>query len=266
MWLYCSGVLDIETAPLLASFLNRARSLTLLTVAVVILVLSGCSLMKHAKAKDQSQSQTQAQAQAQTDQSGAADEDEAQPSPEATPAPPSVTVNIGYAHRNDYLDSLSVAKFASATELSARGLKAGAELVRFEGGEPVWEIAADRGLSGSLLGHMPGVAENKKYALTQVTYGTVPKHFLKSTPENSEPEPLEEGKYYIFTVHRATGTVSYQAVHITGDGSVESYDAQPRAGTSYELCCNVAADFVSSSSDSDTGSGMGTPDSGGQYP
>ena len=38
--------------------------------------------------------------------------------------------------------------------------------------------------------------------------------------------------YYIFTVHRATGTVSYQAVHITGDGSVESYDAQPRAGTS----------------------------------
>ncbi|MGO9058651.1 MAG: hypothetical protein ACLQU2_14870 [Candidatus Binataceae bacterium] len=254
---YCSGVFDIETSPPLASFLNRARSLILLIVAVVMLILSGCSLMKHAKAKGQPQAQTQ------TDQSAAADEDEA--SPEATPTPPSVTVNIGYAHRDDYLDSLNVAKFASATQLSARGLKPGSELVRFEGGEPVWEIAADRGLSGSLLGHMPGVAENKKFALTQVTYGNLPKNFLKSTPENSDPEPLEQGKYYIFTVRRATGTVSYQAVHITDDGTVESYDAQPRAGTSYELCCNVATDFVSTS-DSDTGSGTGTPDSGSQYP
>jgi hypothetical protein len=135
-------------------------------------------------------------------------------------------------------------------------------VVRFEGGEPVWEIAVDRGLSGSLLGHVPGVAENKKFALTGVTYGNVPKNFTKEEPENSDPEPLEQGKYYIFTVRRATGTVSYQAVHITMDGVIQSYDAQPRIGTSYELCCNVAADFASTADISGASGGAGD-DTGG---
>lgn len=208
-------------------------------------------MIKHGKPAQQPQTQTQTQAQ--TDQSAdGSDTEEQAPSAEATPVPPSVTVNIGYAHRNDYLESLAVAKFASATLIPTRGLKSGAELVRFEGGEPVWEIEVDRGLSGSLLGHMPGVAENKKFALTKVTYGTLPKNFSKEVPENSDPEPLEQGKYYIFTVRRATGTVSYQAVHIADDGTIEGYDAQPRAGESYELCCNIAADFTSATaSDSD---------------
>ena len=218
-WFHFSGVLDIKnTSCQPCSLLNRAQSAILFTVAFVTLVLSGCSLMKHIeKPKDQ----TQAQPQAQADQSATEGDDEAQePSPEATPAPPSVTVHIGYAHRNDYLESLSVAKFASATQISTRGLRSGSEVIRFEGGEPVWEIAADRGISGSLLGHVPGVAENKKFALTGVTYGTQPKNFSKEVPETSDPEPLEQGKYYIFTVRRATGTESYQAVHITMDGAI----------------------------------------------
>ena len=235
-----------------------------MTLVVVTLVLSGCSLMKHtAKAQDQ----TQAQPQAQANQSGTEGADEAQePSPEATPAPPSLTVHIGYAHRNDYLESLSVAKFASASQISTRGLKSGSEVMRFEGGEPVWEIAADRGLSGSLLGHVPGVAENKKFAITGVTYGTQPKNFSKEVPENSDPEPLEQGKYYIFTVRRATGTDSYQAVHITMDGTIESYDAQPRVGTSYELCCDVAPDFASAIDSDSNGdaAGAGGGDTGGE--
>jgi hypothetical protein len=259
-WFHFSGVVDIKTASYQpCPSLNRVASVILVAVAFVTLVLSGCALMKHsAKPKEQTQAQSQAE------QSGSEGGDEAQePSPE--PTPPALTVHISYAHRNDYLESLSVAKFASASQISTHGLKSGSEVMRFEGGEPVGEKAADRGLSGSLLGHVPGVAENKKFAITGVTYGTQPRNFSKDVPENSDPEPLEPGKYYIFTVRRATGTESYQAVHITMDGTVQSYDAQPRAGTSYELCCDVAPDFgsaVGSDSNGEAG-GAGSGDTGG---
>jgi len=49
------------------------------------------------------------------------------------------------------------------------------------------------------------------------------------------------------------------------DGAIQSYDAQPRAGTSYELCCDVAPDFGTvgdSDSNGDTG-GTGNGDTGG---
>ncbi len=81
--------------------------------------------------------------------SEAATEAAEEPSPEPTPAPPSVTVHISNAHRGDYTESLSVDKFAGATLIPTHGEKAGSALVRFEGGEPVWAIAADRGVSGS---------------------------------------------------------------------------------------------------------------------
>ncbi len=180
------------------------------------------------------------------DQAQASAQSEAAPSAQPTPAASWLTVHIGYAHGNDYLQSLSVDKFSSATSIPTHGEKAGSALIRFEGGEPVWAIAADRGVSGSLLQHMPGVDENKKFALTEVTYGVVPRSFTREEPENSDPEPLELGKYYIFTVRRGSGSIDYQAVHIAEDGTIESYDAQPRAGTSYALCCNIAADFAGS--------------------
>ncbi len=31
------------------------------------------------------------------------------------------------------------------------------------------------------------------------------------------------------------------------DGTLEGYSAQPMAGSSFELCCNIAADFISPS-------------------
>jgi len=200
-----------------------ARSFSaLLALALAILLLSACSARKQVKQN--------------ADQTASSAESEAEPSAQPTPAATLVvTVHIGFAHRADYLVSLSVDKFASATLIPAHEEKAGTALVRFEGGEPVWEIAADRGVSGSLLGHVPGVDENKKFALTQVTYGVVPKYFTREQPDNSDPEPLERGKYYIFTVHRGSGSVDYQAVHIADDGTIEGYDAQPRAGTSYAL-------------------------------
>lgn len=217
--------------------------LALAAAGMMLTMLCGCWARKHAGDKA-------AVSQQKSDQGSTADNEEAQePTPEPTAAPPSVTVHLSYAHKGDYLQSLAVAKFASAALLPSHGEKAGASLVRFEGGEPVWEIAADRGVSGSLLGHMPGVKENKKFALTEVTYGVVPKRFSREQPENSDPEPLEPGKYYIFTVKRASGTTDYQAVHITEDGTIESYDAQPRVGTSYLLCCDVAPDFASPAPD-----------------
>jgi hypothetical protein len=220
---------------LLRALLRRYPAL--ITPALMLFFFAACSLRKHGKEKTTEVEQAAP--------SEAATEAAEEPSPEPTPAPPSVTVHISYAHRGDYTESLSVDKFAGATLIPTLGEKAGSALVRFEGGEPVWAIAADRGVSGSLLGHMPVVEENKKFALTEVTYGTVPKHFAKEEPENSDPEPLEPGKYYIFTVRRASGVIGYQAVHITADGAIESYEAQPRVGTSYELCCDVATDFAS---------------------
>jgi hypothetical protein len=220
----------------------------------VLFLFSGCWLRKQTTEKS-------AATQAKSDQTApaAGDETAQEPSAEATSTPPSATVHLTYAHRGDYLQSLSVAKFASATLLPAQGEKAGTALVRFEGGEPVWAISADRGVSGSLLGHMPGVEENKKYAVTGVTYGAVPKYFIREEPENSDPEPLETGKYYIFTVTRGSGLVNYQAVHIADDGTVEAYDAQPRVGTSYQLCCNIVPDFAGPAPESgDNQGGAGT--------
>ncbi len=216
--------------------------LTLAAMAVMLILVSGCSLLKHSKSPAAAAPEAQASEESESAETPAA---------EATPPPPTVTVQISYVHRDDYVESMSVAKFASAELIPTHAQKGGAALVRFEGGEPVWEIAADRGVSGSLLGHVPGVAENKKFAITEVTYGTVPKNFAKQEPENSDPEPLEAGKYYIFTVRRASGTTSYQAVHIPESGAVVGYDAQPRAGTSYELCCDVAPDFASPPSNPD---------------
>ncbi len=215
---------------------SAARFL-LIVLALAAAICPACLLRK----KAEKQPPTEAAAQA--------SQDAAQASPQATPGPSTVTVHIGYARRGDYLEALSVDKFASATLIPAHEEKSGVALVRFEGGEPVWSIAADRGVSGSLLGHVPGVDENRKFAVTEVTYGVVPRNFAKEQPENSDPEPLETGKYYVFTVRRASGSVDYQAVHVADDGTIEDYEAQPRVGTSYALCCNVAADFASAGAD-----------------
>ena len=251
------------------------KCLPLTAILVPLLILSACSLHKHHAQKPAPDQQAQAQS-----ESGGESPQAEEATPEPTAAPPSVTVHISYGRRGDYLESLSVDKYSSATLIPGKGERAGSVVVRFEGGEPVWGIAADRGMSGSLLGHMPVVKENSKFALTEVTYATIPRHFTKQEPENSDPEPLEPGKYYIFTVHRASGPTGYQAVHITADGAAEGYEAEPRAGTSYELCCDIAPDFASQGTENpspetvappggagepaaDTG-GESTPDTGGE--
>jgi hypothetical protein len=161
---------------------------------------------------------------------------------EANSPPPGATVAISYARKGDYLASLSVSKFNGAEMVASRNIDAQnvASTIRFDGGVTVWEINADTGV----LSRLPVVGSGDNFAAKSVTYGKLPAHFAQVTPESGPPEPLEAGHYYIFTAQRASGALSYEAVRVEADGSLEGYEAEPRAGTSYALCCNVNPDFA----------------------
>jgi hypothetical protein len=160
----------------------------------------------------------------------------------ANPAPPGATVAISYAHKGDYLASLDVSKFNGAEMVESRSIDAQhvSSIIRFDGGVTIWEIKADTGVFSKL----PVVGSGDKFATKSVTYGKLPEHFAQVTPDSGSPEPLEVGHYYIFTAQRASGTLSYEAVRVEPDGSLDGYEAEPRAGTSYVLCCNVSPDFA----------------------
>jgi len=111
-------------------------------------------------------------------------------------------------------------------------------VVRFDGGVPIWEFKADEGTFGSLTG-----VGASKYSLKNIEYAKVPAHFAQILPEEGPPEPLDRGAYYVFQIERVSGSTSYQAVKVLADGSLQAYNAQPRAGSSYLLCCNVTSDF-----------------------
>jgi hypothetical protein len=158
---------------------------------------------------------------------------------EPLPAP-NATVNITYVHKGDSTDRASVTKFFAAQILLTREISGGrsASLVRFDGGVPIWQIKSDR----SLIGEISSLA-GTTWAVRQIEYGKVPAHFMQIIPDEGPPEPLDRGGYYVFEVQRASGSDSFQAVKVLADGSLEAYNAQPRAGNSFLLCCNVAASF-----------------------
>lgn len=204
----------------------------------VALALSACSMLHHGSAKSGTPAATRSAAAA------------AQDNQNAENPPPGATVNLSYGHPGDYLTSLSVAKFSGAQLIASRNLDSShtMSVIRFEGGARTWEIKADTGM----FSHLPGLNLQKKFAIKSVTYGKVPAHFIQVLPEGTPPEPLEPGRYYIFTAKRAFGPVSYEAVKVDDDGTLEGYEAEPRAGTSYALCCNVGPDFAVPTPTSDT--------------
>ena len=155
---------------------------------------------------------------------------------------PLVSIGVKYQEKNDYLRSIRVIKYTSATLLRTRRVNATetASVIRFHGGVPVWTVRADLGL----LNRMPGLNYRKKLSPPTVVYGQLPVQFAQVVPEKGPPEPLAAGRYYVFVVERASGTSNLEAVRIEPDGGVEGYAADPRAGTSYELCCNVRPEFV----------------------
>lgn len=154
---------------------------------------------------------------------------------------PQASIHISYAHSSDYLQALTVTKYSGAQILmtSPAGKNGTSSIVRFEGGIEVWQINVDK----SVLSHLPVLDFAKEYQLKQITYGTMPRHFIQTLPESAPPEPLESDHFYVFEVSRGSGSMSWEAVKVSADGSLESYVAEPRAGTSYRLCCNVGLDF-----------------------
>ena len=174
-----------------------------------------------------------------------------QPAPTpANQSNPGATIQIDYSRKSDFLSSLTVTKFTGARLISVQpGVeKNGASIVRFEGGVPVWQIGADESITREVLAEIPLIHAGSKYALKQVTYGALPKNFLQTMPDSGPPEPIEVGSYYVFEVDRASGAVSFEAIKVQADGSIEAYDAQPRAGDSYALCCNLSPDFAAANS------------------
>jgi hypothetical protein len=170
-----------------------------------------------------------------TDLDDAANANEGEPLP-----PPVANVAINYRRPGDALARATVIKFFGAEVIAnhQRDATKTESVVRFDGGVPIWEFKADEGTFGSLTG-----VGSAKYALKSVEYAKVPDHFSQVLPEEGPPEPLDRGSYYVFQIERASGSISYQAVKVLADGSLQAYNAQPRAGSSYLLCCNVTADF-----------------------
>jgi hypothetical protein len=164
--------------------------------------------------------------------------------PDNTPPPGAeVKIHISYAHPGDSLSSLIVTKYSSATDLRMQSPNkdGDASIVRFDGGAVVWQI----GLAKSALDGISVLRREQKVdALAEVKYGNLPKNFLQVIPDTGPPEPLEPDNYYIFTVTRASGSTNYEAIKVEADGALEAYEAEPRAGTSFRLCCNLSPGFT----------------------
>jgi hypothetical protein len=155
--------------------------------------------------------------------------------------PPSATVEISYSHPKDSMERATVSKYFGAEVIQTTQTHSGrsASVIRFDGGVPVWEIQADRSLAGRISD-----IGSSGWAVKQLEYGKVPPHFTQILPDAGPPEPLDRGSFYVFTIERSSGTVSYQAVKVLADGSLQAYAAQPRAGSSFLICCGLASDFA----------------------
>lgn len=172
---------------------------------------------------------------------GAPATNSAQASDNAPPPGPDAKINISYSRAGDFLTSLSVTEYAAAeTLLTESGKGPPASIIRFEGGVVIWEI----GLKKKMLADVPVLGKSKSYAVTEISYGKLPANFVSTIPDTGTPQPLQPDHYYVFAATRASGATSYEAVKVNGDGSLEAYAADPRAGDSFRLCCDVAADFV----------------------
>ncbi|HYL60736.1 MAG TPA: hypothetical protein VEU51_17860 [Candidatus Acidoferrales bacterium] len=160
---------------------------------------------------------------------------------EGEPLPPPVAnVAVSYKRPGDALARATVIKYFGADVITNHQRDAAhtESVVRFDGGVPIWEFKADESTLGSVTGL--GAA---RYAIKDLQYSKVPPHFSQIIPDEGPPEPLDRGAYYVFQIERQSGSRSYQAVKVLADGSLQAYNAQPRAGSSYLLCCNVKSDF-----------------------
>lgn len=196
-----------------------------IALACMLWVAAGCSAKKSTPAEP-----------------AAAPSAAAQPAPEeASAAAVTAKITISYEKPDDTLQSVTVKKFTGATVIRTRSVngKQSASVVRFDGGITIWKFRSNR----TLLNPLSEIASGT-YRVEKVGYGTVPSGFTQDVPDSGPPAPLEPGSFYIFKIERASGSTSYEAVKVNADTSLQVYDAEPRAGTSYQLCCDVSADFA----------------------
>ena len=159
-----------------------------------------------------------------------------------TPSGPEAKINISYSKPSDYLSSLIVTKYAAANTIATDSNRKGgvATTVLFEGGVAVWQVD----INPSTFSGLPGIGSRRPYIVKHVKYGEIPQGFQQTAPDNGPPEPLEPDNYYVFSVIRASGSTNYEAVKVQADGSLVAYNADPRAGDSFRLCCNLTPDFT----------------------
>lgn len=181
--------------------------------------------------------------------------------------PPTANIEVTYSKPNDSMERVTVNKYFGADVIQGAQTRSGrsAALIRFDGGVPIWEIRADRSLAGRISD-----IGSSGWAVKMLEYGKVPPHFTQILPDEGPPEPLDRGSFYVFAIERASGSVSYQAVKVLADGSLQSYAAQPRAGSSFLVCCGLASDFSEPvilpeeiSPDDNTQDNSGSPDQSG---
>ncbi len=168
--------------------------------------------------------------------------DDAAEAGEGEPLPPTkASVEISYHRKGDTLSRAIVTKYfgAEVIENKQRDPRHTETIVRFNGGVPVWEFKADRGL----ISEVSTLGSSSKYIPRRIEYGKIPARFEQVIPDEGPPEPLDRGAFYVFEIERASGSTSYQAVKIEADGSLQAFNAVPRAGSSFLLCCNVPSDF-----------------------
>ena len=213
---HCAG------PPLAARWWRATTAVALATLILIALASFGCSSKK--KVED----------------IGAADDSAPDAGTEPQP-PPTATVEISYSHPKDSMERATVSKYFGAEIIQTTQTHSGrsASVIRFDGGVPIWEVRADRSLAGRISD-----IGSSGWAIQQLQYGKVPAHFTQVLPDAGPPEPLDRGSFYVFTIERASGTVSYQAVKVLADGSLQAYAAQPRAGSSFLICCGLASDFT----------------------
>lgn len=173
--------------------------------------------------------------------------------------PVHATIQITYAKKGDTLGSAKVTKFFGAQVLTNEQTRSGkqATLIRFDGGVPIWDVQANHALTA----RFPGIG-HANFAPKQVRYAKVPPNFVQVIPDGGPPESLERGGFYVFEIERASGARNWEAVKVRGDGSLEAFAAEPRAGSSYILCCGVPSDFTEPVVTGQDLSEFGTPDSG----
>ena len=231
------------------------RWLTRTVTAAIVFscVINACSLFKHSSSAPAASTAGTSNA------------------PSQPPPGPEAKINISYSKTSDYLSSLVVTKYAAANTLAteSKGSRGVATTVLFEGGVVVWQVD----INPSTFSGLPGIGSRRPYIVKHVKYSEIPQGFQQTEPDNGPPEPLEPDSYYVFSVIRASGSTNYEAVKVQADGSLIAYDADPRAGDSFQLCCNVTPDFTVTAagsesaappdSDSSAVPDSGMPDSGG---